>query len=167
MLEKAQSLVLRFFTIIRLVSFKQNCIRLMGPDPSFLQFIEPQHVVILSRVNISLPLHSRRTGKNKSGAVTAHQYQRRSHNLAGEHITSNTGCRQKYHRLVEIVDGAGVIPVSAAPVVQPCGFRTNRQMVAEYRGILRLPESGLLAAIVRDPGCLFQGISRCGKNTTL
>jgi len=34
MLDKAQSLALRFFTIIRMISFKQNCIRLMGPDPS-------------------------------------------------------------------------------------------------------------------------------------
>jgi hypothetical protein len=34
MLEKAQSLILRFFSIIRMFSFKQNCIRLMGPDPS-------------------------------------------------------------------------------------------------------------------------------------
>jgi hypothetical protein len=33
MLEKAHGLVLRFFTIIRMFSFKQNCIRLMGPDP--------------------------------------------------------------------------------------------------------------------------------------
>ena len=45
MLEKAQSLVLRFFTIIRLFSCKQNCIRLMGPDPS--------HVFMPSRCPMS------------------------------------------------------------------------------------------------------------------
>jgi len=38
MLEMAQSLVLRFFTIIRMFSFKQNGIRLMGPDPTHGQF---------------------------------------------------------------------------------------------------------------------------------
>ncbi len=37
MLDKAQSLVLRFFTIIRMFFFKQNCIRLMGPDPGELR----------------------------------------------------------------------------------------------------------------------------------
>ena len=34
MLEKVQSLVLRFFTIIRMFSFKQNCIRLVSSDPN-------------------------------------------------------------------------------------------------------------------------------------
>jgi len=34
MLEKARTLVLRFFIIIRMFSFKQNCIRLMSPDPN-------------------------------------------------------------------------------------------------------------------------------------
>ncbi len=33
MLDKAESLALRCFTIIRMFSFKQNCIRLMSPDP--------------------------------------------------------------------------------------------------------------------------------------
>ena len=35
MLDKAQSLALRFFTLIRMFSSKQNCMRSMRPDPSF------------------------------------------------------------------------------------------------------------------------------------
>ncbi len=47
MLDKAQSLALRFFTIIRMFSFKQNCIRLMSPDPSGKELAErakPYHI---------------------------------------------------------------------------------------------------------------------------
>jgi antitoxin CptB len=35
MLDKAQSLALRFFTLIRMFSFKRNCMRSTSPDPSY------------------------------------------------------------------------------------------------------------------------------------